>query len=514
MDKIKPFQYWVQKTLPAVYDDSLSYYQLLAKIVHHLNTIGDSQNVVIDKVKELMNWFDNLDVQEEVDFKLDKMAQDGTLDQIINHNIFNDLNEEITNLDSKINSVESTTTQQINNLQSTVNQQIGDLSANVNNQLNVINQSLNEKVGRTEFEDTVENRRPLSFERVKFIAHRGFSWLAPENSKAAFYFAGSNRGAFWGVETDIHSTKDGHWICMHDPTIDRTTNGTGYVKDLTLAQIQQYTIDYIAPSQIPIHDTMIDKKVPTLDDYLSIMSEMNLVPVIEIKSDGDFLALYYMIKRHGFEDKCVVISFYPEYLKALRAHSKQIKMMLLSSYFMPEDIEACKEIGNCGISVDYSKMSAENINIARTHGLEFGVWTVDDIPTIVHARRLGVDYITTNMGAGRFVNKEKRIALTTIDNRLAVAQAYSSENATLTWHDGYQAVEVKYEYPFPAMFAGAGTTALLSQHTGTINLGYEFTTRAESFDKLYLQVKKNGSIINPLSNLADTIWINILVPCY
>ena len=107
MDKIQPFQYWVQKTLPAVYDDSLSYYQLLAKIVHHLNTIGDSQNVVIDKVKELMDWFDNLDVQDEINAKLDEMAEDGTLDQIINHNIFNELNEQLAQTSQDIGATKS-----------------------------------------------------------------------------------------------------------------------------------------------------------------------------------------------------------------------------------------------------------------------------------------------------------------------------------------------------------------------------------------------------------------------
>lgn len=372
------------------------------------------------------------------------------------------------------------------------------------------------KADKTEMINNIEKSRPISFERVKFIAHRGFSWLAPENSKAAFYMAGTNRGAFWGVETDIHFTKDGHWICMHDDTVDRTTDGTGYIRDMTLAQIKELTIDYNAPSQVPINDNLIDKKVPTLEEYLQIMSEMNLFPIIEIKSDGDFLSLYYMIKRYGFEDKCIVISFYPEYLQNLRAHSKRIKMMLLSSYFMPEDIEVCKEIGNCGISVDYSKMTPENINIARTHGLEFGVWTVDDIPTIVHARRLGVDYITTNMGAGRFVNKYKRFALTKdfVENRLIVSQTYSSEDATLEWHSGYQAVKVTYEYPFPAMFTGTGTGAFLSQHTGTMALGYEFSTRSEGYDCIYLQVKKNGNIINPLTDLIDNIWVNILILSY
>lgn len=134
MDKIQPFQYWVQKTLPAVYDDSLSYYQLLAKIVHHLNTIGDSQNEVIDKVKEFMNWFDNLDVQDEINAKLDKMAEDGTLDEIINVHIFNDLNNKIDTFGAELDKtvrqidVDKTVTVGPTGDYTTINQAIEELS--------------------------------------------------------------------------------------------------------------------------------------------------------------------------------------------------------------------------------------------------------------------------------------------------------------------------------------------------------------------------------------------------
>lgn len=385
-------------------------------------------------------------------------------------------------------------------------------------------ETLNQKADKTQlsdFETTLSNlefdieiRRPISFDQVKFIGHRGFSWLAPENSKHAFYFTATKRGSFWGCETDLHFTADNEIVCIHDPTLDRTTNGTGNVKDLTLADIRSYSIDFTPPSLVPTNELYIDKKVPTLEEYLQIMNEINVVPVMELKADGDFEKLYYIIKRLGFEDKCVVVSFYPEFLQAVRRLSPKIKMMYLTNYFTSNEIDICLSIGNCGINVNHSVINSTNVNIARTHNLEIGVWTVNDIPTIEHARRLGVDYITTDYGAGRFLNKQKRISLTTINGKLGVSQAYSSEDATLEWHSGYQAVKVTYEYPFRSMIGGTGGTAYLSRHIVTDNLGYKFSTRGETYDHLFLQVKKDGNIINPLEGLSDTIWVNILVDSY
>ena len=83
----KPFRFWCQKVLPLVYDDSLSYYELLCKVVDYLNknmedvkTLGDSYDQLIDYVN---NYFDSLNVQEEVNNTLDIMAQDGTLSGLI-----------------------------------------------------------------------------------------------------------------------------------------------------------------------------------------------------------------------------------------------------------------------------------------------------------------------------------------------------------------------------------------------------------------------------------------------
>lgn len=97
----KPFRFWCQKILPLVYDDSLSYYELLNKVVDYLNkvinnvdSIGEAFNDLGERFESLQssfnelsemvdNYFDNLDVQQEINNKLDEMAQDGTLDAII-----------------------------------------------------------------------------------------------------------------------------------------------------------------------------------------------------------------------------------------------------------------------------------------------------------------------------------------------------------------------------------------------------------------------------------------------
>ena len=93
--KPKNFREWCNHTipvLPQVYGDELSYYELLNKVIERCNEIGLTINELIDYVN---HYFDSLDVQNMINAKLDEMAQDGTLADLINHKIFNDLNEKI-----------------------------------------------------------------------------------------------------------------------------------------------------------------------------------------------------------------------------------------------------------------------------------------------------------------------------------------------------------------------------------------------------------------------------------
>ena len=89
--KFQPFRYWCYKVLPLVYDDSLSYYELLCKVIDALNKIGNTSNELITAFEELKEWcenyFESTNFQEMVGNKLDQMAEDGTLESILNDKI-------------------------------------------------------------------------------------------------------------------------------------------------------------------------------------------------------------------------------------------------------------------------------------------------------------------------------------------------------------------------------------------------------------------------------------------
>lgn len=107
------FRFWCQKVLPQVYDDSLSYYELLCKVVDALNNVilnlnnfnVDIQNILkafVELQDYVNNYFESLDVQTEINNKLDVMATDGTLSQIINEQIFNELNNRVSNIEEEL----------------------------------------------------------------------------------------------------------------------------------------------------------------------------------------------------------------------------------------------------------------------------------------------------------------------------------------------------------------------------------------------------------------------------
>ena len=118
---LQPFRYWCQKVLPLVYDDSLSYYELLCKVVDYLNkTMEDVSNMDTDMdnlykaYSQLQayvnNYFDSLDVQKEIDNKLDEMANDGTLYEIIKKYtdpIVNEQNNKIKVLEARMDTFTS-----------------------------------------------------------------------------------------------------------------------------------------------------------------------------------------------------------------------------------------------------------------------------------------------------------------------------------------------------------------------------------------------------------------------
>lgn len=111
------------------------------------------------------------------------------------------------------------------------------------------------------------------------FAHRGSKCNRPENTLAAFKEA--IRVGADGIELDVHRTKDHHLVVIHDETVDRTTNGIGYVRDLTLSEIKELDAgSWFAPFYFR-------EKVPTLEEVLQFLVAENFQGTlnIEIKTD-------------------------------------------------------------------------------------------------------------------------------------------------------------------------------------------------------------------------------------
>lgn len=251
------------------------------------------------------------------------------------------------------------------------------------------------------YDSQEKNRSKFLSVRTKYAAHRGNNSVFPENSLEAFKSV--TRHEFF--ECDVQVTKDDEWIVMHDTTVDRTTNGTGNVKDLTYAQIRALKID--AGSNINnLQDWQ--KVVPDLSDVCQCARYGKSIPMIEIKGGAgevysDAQLDKFMDTLHQFRmlpDGAIVISFDADILARIRQRSNEIELMWIQNSIPLNGLDICKA-NRFGIDVAYNSatLTKENITAFHKAGLLVGTWTT---PEENHQQQegLGVDIITTNSKSG------------------------------------------------------------------------------------------------------------------
>lgn len=224
------------------------------------------------------------------------------------------------------------------------------------------------------------------------IAHRGFSSIYPQNTLPAFEAA--VREGFDGYEFDIHTTKDGKWVVIHDDTVDAMTDGTGNVEDFTFEEIRKLKID--SGNGIENYDNLV---VPTLEESLKYAESNDIIPVIEIKKcDVQYLAtLKKYLDQKELSGKAVIISFTKEYLSEYRLLDSEVQMMLLSSSPVKEDVDWCIE-NNAGLNFNYFNFykSHSAVKYAREKGVRLAAWTVDNTLYKDIMVLFGAEVITTN----------------------------------------------------------------------------------------------------------------------
>lgn len=221
---------------------------------------------------------------------------------------------------------------------------------------------------------------------VKGINHRGYNIDAPENTIPAFKL--SKQHGFKYVETDIAFTSDNVAVLLHDSTVDRTSNGTGNISQLTYEYVSG--LDFGSWKSSAYAGT----KIPTLDEFLTLCRNLGLHPYLELKASGAYTqaqiqSVVDAVRSHGMKGNVTYISFDNTYLEWVRSRDSKARLGYLSNYGIAEDIQAAVALRNDAndvfIGVMVSSVNSTVISSCIANDLPLEVWvtsTVSQIQTL------------------------------------------------------------------------------------------------------------------------------------
>ena len=237
---------------------------------------------------------------------------------------------------------------------------------------------------------------------VQVAAHRGGSLLWPENSLLAFRSALALGADL--LELDVHLTRDGELVVIHDPTLERTSTGTGAVATARLADL--------AGARLRARDGAVtDEPVPTLAQVLDLLRPTRAELLLEIKVDparrgyaGIEDKTLALVNAKGLRERTVVMAFEADTLRRVRALDAGIRTTMLVSRSRVERERAvastvvgwATEVGATSLGVDHRVVEAPLVAAARQAGLRLAAWTVNTEADIRRMLDLGVDVVISD----------------------------------------------------------------------------------------------------------------------
>lgn len=220
---------------------------------------------------------------------------------------------------------------------------------------------------------------------VKKIGHRGAMGYAPENTLLSFRKA-IEPGVDM-VELDVHVCKTGELVVIHDETVDRTTDGHGYVAEMTLQELQMLNAGD-------------GERVPTLCEVLDFINRRVQVN-IELKGKDTAqpackVIQEYVRDRQWQNDDFLVSSFDYDELRVCRTLLSTIPLGLLISEQVFNYAEIAEKLGAKAVVPEYYLVNEKYVKDAHERGLQIMVWTVNEKNDIERMKRIGVDGIISN----------------------------------------------------------------------------------------------------------------------
>lgn len=220
--------------------------------------------------------------------------------------------------------------------------------------------------------------------KPKIIAHRGDSALAPENTLKAFQLALDHQAD--GIELDVMLSKDGRVVVIHDETVDRTTNGSGRVRDMTLAALQEL-------------DAGEGQMIPTLEEVFDRFGGKFLIN-IELKNyatifDSLPAAVAKVVRDYDLAESVLISSFNPFNLPRFR---RRLSGVTLGMITLPGKARhgLYRLFRFDALHPHFNDVDEDLVSRMRARSRQVNVWTVDDPQEIRRLADLQVDSIITN----------------------------------------------------------------------------------------------------------------------
>ena len=213
---------------------------------------------------------------------------------------------------------------------------------------------------------------------VKAVNHRGYNTVAPENTLPAFKL--SKQNGFQIVETDVQFTSDGVAVCLHDRSIDRTSDGTGNIDSMTWAQVQQYDFGSWKSS------AYAGTKIPSFAQFLALCKNIGLRPYVELKSDVSYTqsqiqSIVDMVHEYGMDAYTTYISFSSTFLGYVKAYDAYARLGFLKSSATSSDISTLQglktDTNEVCYDVKYSSVTNAICEAYQAAGIPMEIWTVD-----------------------------------------------------------------------------------------------------------------------------------------
>lgn len=210
------------------------------------------------------------------------------------------------------------------------------------------------------------------------IGHRGVMGVEPENTLRSFVRA--QEAGMDAVELDLHLSKDGALVVMHDAEVDRTTDGSGAIADRTLAELRE--LDAGKGERVPVFEEVLD----------AVHSPLQA----EIKDVAAARALAEVMHRRGLAERVEVSSFHDEAVAEIASLVPGVRTVLIASRWEADVVDRATAVGAASLALNIRRLTLEVVERAHAEGLRVIGWVVNTQDQLRLARAFELDAVTTD----------------------------------------------------------------------------------------------------------------------